>query len=247
MARQPYIPVYIGDWEQDVNGLSIAAEGAWLKIVFKCWRNEGSFTATIDILARVCKVTPENFACILLEWKMNNLCDITDHGDGVITLSSRRLKRELAKSAVKAVSGSIGGKSAQAKIKQNKNSAQANSDIDNDNVNDSVIEVKEGVQGKPSGIEEKLSVALSEGYLDPERPKWPHLDFDFELETFKNKVRGSPHEYQGRDTGGIRLAFQYQLRTSKGKVNGKQTGKDKSTEHLSGLVQGYKQRRNKSA
>lgn len=245
MPRQPYIPLYLGDWTQDTDGLSIEAEGAWLRVVFKCWRNEGSFTATIEILARVCKVTPEKFASILLEWKMNNICNIDEHQNGVITLTSRRIKSDLEKSAVKAVSGSKGGKSAQAKFKQNKNSAKANSDIDNDSDNEIEVGIKEGVQGKPLTELDTANVlleqSLDEAYLDQEQMKWPHLDFPFELETFRNKVRGSPGDYGTRDVGGIRLAFQYQLRNSKGKIkNG--TTKDKSTEHLSGLMEGFKRR-----
>jgi uncharacterized protein YdaU (DUF1376 family) len=90
-------------------------------------------------------------------------------------------------------------------------------------------------------IEFKIEQALNEIYVDQERPKWGHLDFEFELETFRNKVRGSPHEYRSRDSSGIRLAFQYQLRNSKGKPkNG--TSKDKSTVHVGNLMEGVKRR-----
>lgn len=91
-------------------------------------------------------------------------------------------------------------------------------------------------------IELKLKESFDEIYLDKEPMKWPHLDFNFELETFKNKVRGSPEDYEDRDRNGIRKAFQYQLRNSKGKPNGKGTPKDKSSEHLSSLMEGYKLR-----
>lgn len=230
MAKQPYIPIYIGDWTQDTDTLSIEAEGAWLRIIFKCWRNEGSFTATPEILARVCKVTPEKFASILLEWELLKICTITRHENGLITLTNRRIAEEAQISKIRKQTGSKGGSKTQAnrqaKLKQN-------TDIDSDIDNEDDIEIK-------------LKESLDEIYLDQEQIKWPHLDFPFELETFKNKVRGSPHEYRGRDAGGIRLAFQYQLRTSKGKPkNGKQT--DKGTEHVNGLVEGFKRRHGKPA
>jgi uncharacterized protein YdaU (DUF1376 family) len=230
MSKQPYIPLYLGDWTQDTDGLTIEAEGAWLRVIFKCWRNSGDFTATVEILARICKVDCSKFASILLEWKMNNICDVIEHDNVLITLTSRRMKTDIAKSAVKALSGSKGGKVAQAKIKQNENSAKANSDIDNDIVIDT-----------DNSIELKLKESLNEIYIDQQRPKWAHIDFDFELNSFLEKVRGSPDDYLTRDNSGIKLAFQYQLRNAKPKgKNGKST--DKGTEHANSLLEGYKRR-----
>ena len=74
-------------------------------------------------------------------------------------------------------------------------------------------------------IELRLNSALDEIYIDNQRSKWQHVNFDFEVNSFKEKVRGSPDDYRSHDTGGIRKAFQYQLRfaKSKDKVNGKRT------------------------
>ncbi len=68
-------------------------------------------------------------------------------------------------------------------------------------------------------VEEKLT-ALDELYLDQQRIKWQHVNFDFEVNSFMEKVRGSPDHYKNHDTGGIRLAFQSQLRNAKSKQNG---------------------------
>lgn len=90
-------------------------------------------------------------------------------------------------------------------------------------------------------IEVKLKGALDEIYIDGQRPKWSHINFEFELNTFKEKVRGSPSHYAEHDTGGIRLAFQKQLRDAKLKhKNG--TGQNSNIQHLAGLVEA---RRNK--
>lgn len=243
MARQPYIPLYIGDWEQDVNGLSIEAEGAWLKVIFKCWRNEGSFTATVDIMARVCKVTPEKFVDILLEWEIGNICEITRHDNGLITLASRRILRDREISKERQIAGQKSAAKRQQKANKTSTNSQQIHEYDNDNVNEVDNGIKERVQGKPlKEIEAILEHALDEIYIDQEQIKWPHLDFNFELETFKNKVRGAPDDYTNRDKGGIRHAFQYQLRNSKGKPKNGSTAKDKSTEHLSGLMAGFKRR-----
>jgi uncharacterized protein YdaU (DUF1376 family) len=70
-------------------------------------------------------------------------------------------------------------------------------------------------------VDVKLAEALDEIYLDAQAMKWPHLDFQFEYRTFCEKVRGSPDHYRNHDNGGIRLAFQKQLRDSKNRKNGK--------------------------
>lgn len=78
-------------------------------------------------------------------------------------------------------------------------------------------------------IDNIIKEAFDEIYLDQQKMKWPHLNFDFEFRTFCEKVRGSPKEYSNRDSNSIRLAFQYQLRNSNGKQtskNGKQTTRD---------------------
>lgn len=63
-----------------------------------------------------------------------------------------------------------------------------------------------------------LAEAFNNLYIDQEKMKWGHIDFDFEFETFCSKVRGSPERYKGHDAGGLRLAFQAQLRTAKSKA-----------------------------
>jgi len=66
-------------------------------------------------------------------------------------------------------------------------------------------------------IEIKLKESLNEIYLDQEATKWKHIDFQFEVKAFVNKVRGSPESYKNHDNGGIRLALQSQLRNAKHK------------------------------
>jgi uncharacterized protein YdaU (DUF1376 family) len=66
-------------------------------------------------------------------------------------------------------------------------------------------------------IENRLKGAFDEIYMNAQSGKWPHLDFMFEFRTFCEKVRGSLAHYRSHDTSGLRLAFQSQLRNSKGK------------------------------
>lgn len=66
-------------------------------------------------------------------------------------------------------------------------------------------------------VEKRLKEAFDEIYVDRERMSWAHVNFDFELAAFKNKVEGSPGHYIAHDLEGLRQAFQYQLRNAKPK------------------------------
>lgn len=66
-------------------------------------------------------------------------------------------------------------------------------------------------------IDNVLKEAFDEIYLGNIRPNWGHIDFEFELKAFCEKVMGSPSRYKDRDTDGIRLALQAQLRSAKSK------------------------------
>ena len=138
-GKQPYIPLYIGDWIQDTDCLSIEAEGAWLRIIFKCWKNNGMFSAKLEVFARVCKVDGQKFASILLEWKTNNICDFIEGDKGIITILSRRIRRDREISAIRAETGSKGGSKTQAKGKAK---MKQNTDNEYDTDNEIVFGIK---------------------------------------------------------------------------------------------------------
>lgn len=82
-------------------------------------------------------------------------------------------------------------------------------------------------------LEVDMAAAFDELYLEQQEMKWPHLDFQFEYRTFCEKVRGSPEHYQHHGTSGLRLAFQKQLRESKGKRHaGNQSKQQRNTNDL---------------
>ncbi len=64
-------------------------------------------------------------------------------------------------------------------------------------------------------VESDLKDAFDGIYLGGQRMNWAHVDFEFQLRTFIDKVRGSPEKYKDHDSGGLRLAFQKQLREAK--------------------------------
>lgn len=166
MPKQPYIPLYLGDWIQDTDCLTITAEGAWLRVVFKCWKNNGMFSATPEVFARVCKVDELVFASILLEWETNDICDIIRGDKGIITVLSRRIRRDKEISRTKSENGSKGGSKTQANRKA-KSEQIPDNDIDNE------IE----------GLKNKKESEEITGVIEILRP-----------ETFMGAIKGLPKE-----------------------------------------------------
>jgi uncharacterized protein YdaU (DUF1376 family) len=68
-----------------------------------------------------------------------------------------------------------------------------------------------------NGIDVLLKESLDEIFIEQLRMKWNHVDFDFELSAFQDKVKSAPTAYQSHDSDGIRLALQSQLRYAKSK------------------------------
>jgi uncharacterized protein YdaU (DUF1376 family) len=66
-------------------------------------------------------------------------------------------------------------------------------------------------------IDNNIKRAFDEIYIGNTRGSWRHIDFEFELRSFIEKVRGSPGKYKDHNHEALRLALQSQLRTSKSK------------------------------
>lgn len=139
-----------------------------------------------------------------------------------------------------------GWKKRKSKPETSQTHAQANAAaLPLEDVNEIVIEdVNKNKIGDARGkIEALLFAGIGDLYLDGQRPKWQHINFDFEVNTFKEKVRGSPDHYKDHGTEGIRLAFQSQLRNAKtiqhngGKGNNKKGDADRAT--AQGVIEAY--------
>lgn len=97
---------------------------------------------------------------------------------------------------------------------------------------------KEGGVGDFSTIAARLDTAFNDLYLEPLSMKaptlYPGVDFNLELERFKQKVKGSPRVYANRDSDGLRAAFEFQLRCAPVKIqNRKYESNVKSTPRTS--------------
>lgn len=131
--KKPFIPLYIGDWEQDVNSISLEAEGALLKLSMKLWKTKpkgiGTFTRKqLTILFKCDEVRMLN---LTYELKDNDVLNVNFNIDESITFESRRYTKEAKKSGTAATNGSLRGQATNGKIVAN-GQQMSDSDIDND-------------------------------------------------------------------------------------------------------------------
>lgn len=234
MGRQPYIPLYVGDYLKDTRILPLSVRGFWVDMILFMWDApvRGEITGHPEDFARLagCTTDEANFALNLL--KQKSTADFVLLADGQTKIISRKMKRdaEISKKRSEAGKNGVDAKFAKAKaeaIEQAK--LKQKPEYDNE------VEID---------IELKLTESLDEIYIDGQRPKWGHIDFDFEYNSFCEKVRGSPGHYANHDTGAMRLAFQSQLRHAKKKTNG--TPKDKRSQHLEDLATDFAKRASES-
>lgn len=147
MAKIPYIPLYIGDWEQDTNCISLEAEGALLKIIFKLWKadDKGRLLIGFNQLSILLKNSPENCRKIVSELAENGILNVEFRAENSVFFESRRMLKDIAKSLAMSENGRQGGRPKKANQKQTKSQPKAKekpnadneyeNDIDNESVN----------------------------------------------------------------------------------------------------------------
>jgi uncharacterized protein YdaU (DUF1376 family) len=146
MAKVPYIPLYIGDWEQDTNCLSLKAEAAWLKIIFKMWKNDksGIYKTPTKALQNLWKCSAADISEIISELIENDICNIEEieGGAGFIFKNRRMIKaKKISRTRSEAV---------QSRYKPSTNTSTKtiqNAEYDNEYDNE-IREDKEGPEGK---------------------------------------------------------------------------------------------------
>ena len=91
----PYIPLYTGDWEKDCNVLSLEAEAAWLRIIFKMFNNgkQSTYKISTKALQNLWRVDEVKMFCIVDELIDNEICGIEKEGKYII-FTSRRYEKE---------------------------------------------------------------------------------------------------------------------------------------------------------
>lgn len=123
MAKQWYIPLDMGDWTQDTDALTLEAEGALLRIIFKLWKapEKGRLIFAFDSLSRIIKKAPSEARKIIQELQQNDILNIEFLDGDQVKIESRRMLKEAALSAARSESGKLGGRPK----KQTKNKKKA--------------------------------------------------------------------------------------------------------------------------
>lgn len=143
MAKVPYIPLYIGDWEQDTNCLSLQAEAAWLKIIIKMHKDDksGVYKASTKSLQKLFKCDENEVQNIISELVDNNIGIIElDESGFVFTFKNRRMLKEKKVSNART-------KAVQNRYKSSTKTLQ-NADIDNEYDNEIELGKEEGTEGE---------------------------------------------------------------------------------------------------
>jgi uncharacterized protein YdaU (DUF1376 family) len=239
MAEQKvYMPLMIGDWLKGTRGMKAEVRGVYLSLLLYQWDN--GFVPTD--WEELCLIDPE----LPKVWdKLKSKFEEFAPG------KMKNLKNEEVKDfwAKQRKNGGKGGRPKKNNPEQNPdnnpnenpthnlhNDLDIEYDIESKNKKESVSNSDPVVnvprEADEDVIDETLKNALDEIYLDQQRLKWPHIDFDFEYRTFCEKVRGSPSHYRNHDTGGMRLAFQSQLRNAKRKPHAKSNNKNDRSEFI---------------
>lgn len=138
MGRQPYIPLYVGDYLKDTRILPLAVRGAWVDLILFMWDApvRGELIGTIEDFARLmsCERSEAEFALNLLKQKRTADFDLL--GDGQIKIVSRKMKRDAEISKIRSEAGKNGVKAKKqtgfAEAKQQAK-PQQNTEVDIDN------------------------------------------------------------------------------------------------------------------
>lgn len=96
-GNQPYIPLYIGDWEQDTNMLSLEAEGGWLKIIFKMFKDKdktGVYKISTKGLQNLWRKSDVEIREIIKELLDANVCIIENSNNSYIFKNRRMMKQK---------------------------------------------------------------------------------------------------------------------------------------------------------
>jgi hypothetical protein len=110
MAKQPYIPFYIGDYIKDTRRLPLAVRGAWVDLLLFMWDEpvKGEITGTIEEFSGMlsCSMPDCKFALDLLIEK--KVCNYEKLPSEKIKIISRRMKKDAEISLKRSESGKLG-------------------------------------------------------------------------------------------------------------------------------------------
>lgn len=96
--KYPWMQFYSGDWlkEPKLTVCTPATRGVWMDLL--CVMHESGrvseLRGTVEILSRLARCSPADLSCALTELQTTGAADVSER-NGVVTVSCRRLKREV--------------------------------------------------------------------------------------------------------------------------------------------------------
>ena len=151
MAKQPYIPFYLGDYIKDTRVLPLNVKGGWVDLILAMWDNnpKGEITGTIEDFSRIMNCQRDEAILVIQTLKQKNFFDYTEIGDGVMQIVSRKQKKMEKLSEIRKTVGKTGGnpKLVNQNLNQDKNQKdKLIPEYENEYEIDNVL--KKGVQGE---------------------------------------------------------------------------------------------------
>ena len=94
--KAPAFQFYPGDWLRDTNVLSATARGVWISLLVAMWDRSprGKLKGTTAEICRITGASEAEVSSAFEEFSMHNICDLERSGNGVVTLTSRRMVRD---------------------------------------------------------------------------------------------------------------------------------------------------------
>lgn len=188
MPKQPYIPLYTGDYLKDTRRLPLEVRGAWVDIMIFMWesKEKGTISGTMDEFALMLGCSFKKANSIISTLHEKGICDYMVLANGQIKLICRRIVRDVALSEKRKRAGSQGGNPNLLNQNSTKNKTNgypfSDNDIDNDiklkgedenNVSRGRFEVDsydngkqafEEIQSDEQMVERLIRVVKNEGY-----------------------------------------------------------------------------------
>lgn len=226
MSKQPYIPLYIGDWEQDLNCVSIEAEGAALKLIFKLWKapQRGLLSICFSQMAILLKKSEPETRKIFAELRRNNIFDVKDLSEDEVEIISRRMWREAHLSKVRSESGKEGGRGKKKDKKQNKSKSIPNhrqipdneSEVENETETRTETEIRGDVRGVNPSQAQIEEIFVQAGLTAEDgaeffiwvngKTGWDKINnwFDYTIAVVKRKLNEKKiHNGKSKNAGGL--------------------------------------------
>lgn len=128
MAKQPYIPFYIGDYIRDTRILPLNVRGGWVELILQSWDSGGEIVGTMEDFSRLMSCTKEEAILVIQVLKQKNIFGWEDLPNGEIKIICRKIKKMQELSEKRKKAGLEGGnpdlvkqnkKRGKAKVKQN--------------------------------------------------------------------------------------------------------------------------------